>query len=380
MEAEKFSISISPEVLSTDIFPLVYTAKTFYDLPVNGVPTNSTPFTATTQNLSVYSGMSQILSGGTNGTSLLTGLTIPVMFTQDYNDIGYYSEFDGLIAQKDIVTNFLVSGDNLNNLFSITLYNTSGDFTTSFLDFTTFSVDWNDGSSIQTMTGLSQNHIYQNSGSYVITLSGANPWGVTTISKPLTIPFTNAGVPNPNGTITFTPSGGSWNGVQLTLNYILPLDANNNLSYQSSSNWTQVPFVVSGYTKSKIQDLRRYGPNPYTVGYVFSKNGQFYGKIDSINNGITGYTIENINYFDLPDGKTFYIVSSNGLTQNDLDPTIITKNEQLLDFVMAPQVQTDIYVERGKYSAFESIERLGEVDNMGDLERYGYGFFQINIT
>jgi hypothetical protein len=380
MEAEKFSISISPEVLSTDIFPLVYTAKTFYDLPVNGVPTNSTPFTATTQNFSVYSGMSQILSGGTNGTSLLTGLTIPVMFTQDYNDIGYYSEFDGLIAQKDIVTNFLVSGDNLNNLFSITLYNTSGDFTTSFLDFTTFSVDWNDGSSIQTMTGLSQNHIYQNSGSYVITLSGANPWGVTTISKPLTIPFTNAGVPNPNGTITFTPSGGSWNGVQLTLNYILPLDANNNLSYQSSSNWTQVPFVVSGYTKSKIQDLRRYGPNPYTVGYVFSKNGQFYGKIDSINNGITGYTIENINYFDLPDGKTFYIVSSNGLTQNDLDPTIITKNEQLLDFVMAPQVQTDIYVERGKYSAFESIERLGEVDNMGDLERYGYGFFQINIT
>lgn len=380
MEAEKFSISISPEVLSTDIFPLVYTAKTFYDLPVNGVPTNSTPFTATTQNLSVYSGMSQILSGGTNGTSLLTGLTIPVMFTQDYNDIGYYSEFDGLIAQKDIVTNFLVSGDNLNNLFSITLYNTSGDFTTSFLDFTTFSVDWNDGSSIQTMTGLSQNHIYQNAGSYVITLSGANPWGVTTISKPLTIPFTNAGVPNPNGTITFTPSGGSWNGVQLTLNYILPLDANNNLSYQSSSNWTQVPFVVSGYTKSKIQDLRRYGPNPYTVGYVFSKNGQFYGKIDSINNGITGYTIENINYFDLPDGKTFYIVSSNGLTQNDLDPTIITKNEQLLDFVMAPQVQTDIYVERGKYSAFESIERLGEVDNMGDLERYGYGFFQINIT
>lgn len=380
MEAEKFSISISPEVLSTDIFPLVYTAKTFYDLPVNGVPTNSTPFTATTQNFSVYSGMSQILSGGTNGTSLLTGLTIPVMFTQDYNDIGYYSEFDGLIAQKDIVTNFLVSGDNLNNLFSITLYNTSGDFTTSFLDFTTFSVDWNDGSSIQTMTGLSQNHIYQNSGSYVITLSGANPWGVTTISKPLTIPFTNAGVPNPNGTITFTPSGGSWNGVQLTLNYILPLDANNNLSYQSSSNWTQVPFVVSGYTKSKIQDLRRYGPNPYTVGYVFSKNGQFYGKIDSINNGITGYTIENINYFDLPDGKTFYIVSSNGLTQNVLDPTIITKNEQLLDFVMAPQVQTDIYVERGKYSAFESIERLGEVDNMGDLERYGYGFFQINIT
>jgi hypothetical protein len=45
---------------------------------------------------------------------------------------------------------------------------------------------------------------------------------------------------------------------------------------------------------------------------------------------------------------------------------------------MAPQIQTDIYVERGKYSAFEALERLGEIDNIGDLERYGYGFFKIN--
>lgn len=380
MDSEKFSLRISPEVLSTDIISLVYTAKTYYDLPANGVPNDTTPFTSVTQNFSGYSGMSQILSGGTNGTSLLTGLTIPIMFTQTYNDIGYYSEFDGLIAQQDIITNFLVSGDSLLNLFSITLFNTSGDFTTSYLDFTTFSVDWGDSSSIQQLTGTQENHIYQNSGNYVITLSGSNPWGVTTISKPIKIPFMNAGVPNPNGTITFTPNGGSWSGVQLTLNYIVPLDSNNNLSYQSSSNWVQTPFVVSGYTKSKIQDLRRYGSNPFTVGHVFTKNSQFYGKVDSINDGITGYTIENINYYDLPNGKTFYVVNSYGLTANDLDPSIITKNEQLLDFVMAPQIQTDIYVERGKYSAFESIERLGEVDNMGDLERYGYGFFKINIT
>jgi hypothetical protein len=113
---------------------------------------------------------------------------------------------------------------------------------------------------------------------------------------------------------------------------------------------------------------------------VFTKNNQFYGKIDSIIDDITGYTIENITYYDLPNGKTFYVTNSNGLSANDLNPSIITKNEQLLDFVMAPQIQTDIYVERGKYSAFESLERLGEVDNIGDLERYGYGFFKINTT
>jgi hypothetical protein len=73
-------------------------------------------------------------------------------------------------------------------------------------------------------------------------------------------------------------------------------------------------------------------------------------------------------------------MNSNGLTANDFDTSMIVKNEQLLDFVMAPQIQTDVYVERGKYSAFESIERLGEVDNIGDLERYGYGFFKINTA
>jgi hypothetical protein len=56
----------------------------------------------------------------------------------------------------------------------------------------------------------------------------------------------------------------------------------------------------------------------------------------------------------------------------------MTKNEQLLDFVMTPEIQSNVYVERGKYSPFESIQRLGEVDNSGDLVRYGYGYYKIN--
>jgi len=46
--------------------------------------------------------------------------------------------------------------------------------------------------------------------------------------------------------------------------------------------------------------------------------------------------------------------------------------------INSPEVQSEIYIERGKYSAFESLLRLSEVDNMGDLTRYGYGFFKIN--
>ena len=58
----------------------------------------------------------------------------------------------------------------------------------------------------------------------------------------------------------------------------------------------------------------------------------------------------------------------------------LTKNELLLDFVFDPEIRSDVYVERGKYSGFEQLQRLGEVDNIGDLVRYGYGFFKIKTT
>jgi hypothetical protein len=48
-----------------------------------------------------------------------------------------------------------------------------------------------------------------------------------------------------------------------------------------------------------------------------------------------------------------------------------------MNVVDGPEVQSDIFIERGKYSAFEYIQRLNEVSTMGGLEKYGYGFFNI---
>ena len=87
MNPEKINIVISPEVLRDDLFEEIYQTQTF----------------------DVYSGLSYVLSGGTGGTSLLTGLTIPILLTSNYNDIGYYSPLEGFIDQKDIVTNFVIS-------------------------------------------------------------------------------------------------------------------------------------------------------------------------------------------------------------------------------------------------------------------------------
>ncbi len=377
MNSEKYSYRISPEVIKGDSIRFDYSASTEdnFLFPCSDLP----PINNTFYPIDIYSGMSYILSGGTNGESILTGLTIPIFLKQTYNDIGFYSEFDGLILQKDIVTNFLYSGTNIFNPFEITLYNTSGDFTVSYLDFTTFKVDWGDGQQ-QNMNTLSLNHIYSSAGDYTISMSGSNPWGVTIIEKKITIPVGLATVTNPQGNIVFVPQQGSWSNIPISYNYIFDGDAQNNANYQSSSNFTNVPFNISGYTKSKLQDLKRWGPTPYTVGYVFNKNNQTFGQVDSITPDYTAYTINNVNYFDLNNGKTFYVVSTSGITPSDIVVSALTKNDYLLDFVMSPEIQSNVYVERGKYSPFENLQRLGEVDNIGDLSRYGYGFFNLRTT
>jgi hypothetical protein len=91
-------------------------------------------------------------------------------------------------------------------------------------------------------------------------------------------------------------------------------------------------------------------------------------------NTYTAYTIDNVVYYDYED-FTIYIVNSYGLEAPNLVLSALTKNEALLNVIDQPEVQTDIYVERGKYSPMEYVERLGEVDSIRDLETYGYKFF-----
>ena len=91
--------------------------------------------------------------------------------------------------------------------------------------------------------------------------------------------------------------------------------------------------------------------------------------------GYTGYTIEGVNYYDYPDGTTLFVVS--GVSQIEMVCSAITKNEVLLNVIDEPQIQTNVFVERGKNSGLETMIRLGEVDNLGDLDNYGYGFFKV---
>jgi hypothetical protein len=74
---------------------------------------------------------------------------------------------------------------------------------------------------------------------------------------------------------------------------------------------------------------------------------------------------------------TIYFTDSYGLVPGELELSAITKNEALLNVIDQPEIITNVYIERGKYTPLENVMRLGEVDNMGDLEKYGYKYFTI---
>ena len=386
MEEQKYYFKISPENIISDLITVPYTAGTevIYDID------NCCFITATTENsitgtTGLYIPLQDILSGGTNGTSLLTGLTIPILFTQSAIDIGYYSTFDGAVLQKDVINNFVFTANTLNP-YDYIFYNTSEQEMMKFLGLITYKLDWGDGSSEITLTTPGPiTHTYPSSDAvYTITMTANSPWGISLVQKTITVPVTQITIPNPNGVATFYPAGGNWTGTPISYDYIFSGDSNTNLADFYSSNYTTVPFIVSGFTESSINDLAQYGPKYNLLGGKFKVGIQVTGTTGCVGtvwgpdplNTYTAYTINDIDYYDFED-YTLYVTYSSGFTQDDLVLSALTKNEGLLNVIDQPEVQTNVFVERGKQAVLEYMERMGEIDNVGDLEKYGYGFFNV---
>jgi hypothetical protein len=255
-----------------------------------------------------------------------------------------------------------------------------------FLGLITYVLDWGDGSPTVTLTSSGPfTHTYPSSNTnYTISMTANSPWGISLVQKEITIPFTNVIIDNPYGIATFTPNIGSWSATPINYEYIFSGDSNTNLADFYSSNYTTVPFLITGYTESSINDLSQFGPKFALLGGKFKIGVQVTGTTGCVGtvwgpdptDTYTAYTINNIDYFDYED-YTLYVTYSSGFTQGDLILSAITKNEGLLNVIDQPEVQTDVFVERGKQSVNEYVARLGEVDNVGDLEKYGYKFFKV---
>lgn len=313
----------------------------------------------------VYTGMTNVLTGGTNGASTLTGLTIPILLTQDNIDMGYYSEFDGNIIQQDVATNFVFTGISETE-YCVT--NTSIFKTAT--ENSTYDINWGDGSVDFQIKNAKQCHNYTKSdGEYVITLTQKNTFGTNIISKTITKPFKLVVAENPNGTFTFTPNFGVLKGQTIEYDYIFTGDTGLRKYYDNSTQ----NINVSGFTKSRLNDLVSYGGLLKTNIKIEKDN--FTGFVTEIKSDYTAYTINDINYLDFRNGITSFNISNFNVKKTK--PTPIVKNDVLMKSVSDIQIYSNVFIERGKNSGYEKIQRLGEIKTLQDMQNYGYGYFKL---
>lgn len=386
MESPDYKFIISPENIKSDLVFAGFSGLTdIFNIIDPCCLVNSPTSVQDIGETGVYIPMSYLLSGNTGGTSFLTGLSVNIMITETTIDIGYYTPFDGMVLQVDVLNNFIATANTLNP-YTYVFYNTSDLELIKFLSLVTFTVDWGDGSATQTVLGITPlTHTYPTGqNEYTITLTANSPWGISKVQKPILTPFTNASIPNPQGSITFFPAGGSWSATPVSYDYIFTGDSNTNINDYYSYNYTTVPFPITGLTESSLNDLAQFGPKTNLVGGKFVLGvqvtgttgaiGTFYGSDPS--NTYTAYTINDVIYHDYED-FTIYFVESYGLVPGEIVMSAITKDEGLLNVIDQGEILTNVFIERGKYTPLENVMRLGEVDNLGDLEKYGYKYFTI---
>jgi hypothetical protein len=281
--------------------------------------------------------------------------------------MGVMSSFDGNVEQIEQIVNFSYKQSGS----TVTIYSTVNpdklrkiieqEFNVSWGDNTTGTLAINSGVLYSNLPSLS--HTYTGSTKYTITITLNSPWTTQKTQKIVTIPQ-DISVTNSLGTFSgFTIP--YTNNITGSLNYL------NNLDYTNNTGNTVFKYMAFG--GSKIGELKKYGESTlstssYTTGTYLSSS-------------YTGYTLSSeenkLFYMDFADGYTMITGTTSAFTKEEVYNKVITRNEHFIGFIDDPNVYSDIFVERGRQGIMEPNLRLGEIDNMGELEIYGNGYFKV---
>jgi hypothetical protein len=266
--------------------------------------------------------------------------------------------FDGDIEQVEQITNFHYQHTGGN---TIRFYNTVNRDKLKIIRNENFTINWGDGNTqtigVSTGTNLSYvQHTFPSAGTYEVSIELENSWTQRKISKKITVPE-NTTVTNQDG--TFGPFTIPYTNITTSQNYINDLDVTDNDADAA------IYFAAMG--RSRLSELKRYGENTYQGTTLGSDSVGTY----------TEYTIDNLTYRDYNNGATTITGSTTNFYKEEVFNEMLTRNEHFIGFIDEPDIYSDVFVERGKQGVLEMNLRLGEIDNVGEIDIYGNGFFQV---
>lgn len=173
--------------------------------------------------------------------------------------------------------------------------------------------------------------------------------------------------------------------------------------------------VLTGTTDSKIDDVRTYKRDvPYIAGFNINEQtylnfqGNTINGVDRITtigeptvyvfdtqddltiggpNQSTGlqykdFSTSTVNSLlfqegvDLPT-TTFRFISE-GWNQTNTSVSALVKEDFLLGIISRPEVENDVFIDRGVVPVLDYHLRLSEIRNLGQLQQYGNGYYRID--
>lgn len=172
---------------------------------------------------------------------------------------------------------------------------------------------------------------------------------------------------------------------------------------------------ITGVTDSKIEDVKTYNAlTPYIIGFDINKETYINYSGQSIEgvNRVKSLDDPNIYVFDTPNDVNLgtnaqihglqYLDYTGDTRQVNINGTISTvplttmkyigegfnetntslsaiiKQEYLFGIISPPEIQSDIFIDRGVTTVMDVHLRLSEIKNVGQLTKYGNGFYNIN--
>ena len=272
---------------------------------------------------------------------------LSIFLDQDFNDIGHYSMWDGEMEQDDTFSNFTVVGDTTNP-YMVSLKNNTEFRFFKFLENIQYTVDWGDPAVPPTTVTAPLDTViatYPTPGTFIINVRMSAPWGVSSVSHRVTVPFQTganlwAAVANTGQTYTFIPPGFS---TPVSMDYEFsdwgPLDSGLDIHGYMTANYGATPYPIQGVTQSMISALQSYNnastpglPPGYVVGNTVVVAGQvlmpdgtyidnLQGQIDTFTPTYTAYTITNgtevFQMMDHINGETVFSTMGYGMSVDD---------------------------------------------------------------
>jgi hypothetical protein len=171
---------------------------------------------------------------------------------------------------------------------------------------------------------------------------------------------------------------------------------------------------VTGLTESRIDELKSYDRlNEYKVGFdMYTETYKNYKNIllngvsrvdsmgepriyvfDSIDDGNIGTDkqVYGIKYLEYTGTSRNVVIDniqtkinlnsfsyiSEGWNETNISLSASTREEYLFGITTPPEVQSDVFIERGQTSVLDMHFRLSEIKDLGELARYGNGFYKL---